>query len=475
MLERNDLRGYQGLQAFHKYWGKKPSEVYRFIIDEFSEPGQTILDPFVGSGVLGVEALKMSRNFIGIDINPVAVQMSKLLISPPEASRVRDAFNKIERLAKKKIEATYSTLDGTQVASHYLWNEEDLTSVWTMKGRKRSEAAPTDGDLKLATSYEHYPVQHIRPIRLFDNSRINTRSVLTLEDLFTGRALHNIDLLLEGINKCDDPVRKALLLCLTSAVGQMSKMVFAITGRGKTKGEETGHIEVGSWVIGYWRPDLHFEVNVWNTFARRVGRFLRTLELDVRERSLFRGSEASALGEVILGSASNVLASYKVESVDLIITDPPHGDRIPYLELSELWNAILGETAEFENEIVVSNARSRCKDREAYGRELNAVLAELRRILKPGGHLIILFNSRDGQSWSDLKSAVFGNDARTLSYLGAFESHYSAGSVVQDSRPGGLQHDYALVFKKHDKLKQNESPGVFTNRPGWTTLWPEAV
>ena len=42
----------------------------------------------------------------------------------------------------------------------------------------------------------------------------------------------------------------------------MTRMVFAVTGRGKTKGEAAEKVEVGSWVIGYWRPRLHFEVNV---------------------------------------------------------------------------------------------------------------------------------------------------------------------------------------------------------------------
>ena len=57
----------------------------------------------------------------------------------------------------------------------------------------------------------------------------------------------------------------------------MSKMVFAITGRGKTQGKSTGRIEVGSWVIGFWRPELHFEINVWECFERRAVKLLNAL------------------------------------------------------------------------------------------------------------------------------------------------------------------------------------------------------
>ena len=118
-------------------------------------------------------------------------------------------------------------------------------------------------------------------MNLFKNSRINTKDNFKLTDLFTRRALHNIDILLGAINQQDNELKKALLLSLTSASGQMSKMVFAITGRGKTKNQPTKKIEVGSWVIGYWRPTLHFEVNVWNCFERRVKKLIKAIgEID---------------------------------------------------------------------------------------------------------------------------------------------------------------------------------------------------
>ncbi|MBI2170461.1 MAG: site-specific DNA-methyltransferase, partial [Chloroflexi bacterium] len=75
--------GYVGLQAFHKYWGKKPLEPLLFLIDSLSEPGGLVVDPFVGSGSSGVAAMRLNRKFIGIDLNPVAVRLSTLLVSPP--------------------------------------------------------------------------------------------------------------------------------------------------------------------------------------------------------------------------------------------------------------------------------------------------------------------------------------------------------------------------------------------------------
>jgi DNA modification methylase len=40
------------------------------IIADFTNPGDTILDPFMGSGTTGVAAVRARRNFIGIERDP---------------------------------------------------------------------------------------------------------------------------------------------------------------------------------------------------------------------------------------------------------------------------------------------------------------------------------------------------------------------------------------------------------------------
>lgn len=42
----------------------------RWIIGRSSLPGDTILDPFMGSGTTGVAAINMGRKFIGVEIEP---------------------------------------------------------------------------------------------------------------------------------------------------------------------------------------------------------------------------------------------------------------------------------------------------------------------------------------------------------------------------------------------------------------------
>jgi site-specific DNA-methyltransferase (adenine-specific) len=49
---------------------EKPVALFSAWVRDFSEPGETILDPFMGSGTTGVACVKLGRKFIGIEIEP---------------------------------------------------------------------------------------------------------------------------------------------------------------------------------------------------------------------------------------------------------------------------------------------------------------------------------------------------------------------------------------------------------------------
>ena len=71
MLE-NELRSikpatYNAVGAMHKYWGKKPYNVINEIINKYTSQGDTVLDPFMGTGTTAVVANALSRRFIGFD------------------------------------------------------------------------------------------------------------------------------------------------------------------------------------------------------------------------------------------------------------------------------------------------------------------------------------------------------------------------------------------------------------------------
>ena len=68
----------RGSWATHRgdYRGNWPPQMARALILSYTEPGDTVLDPMVGSGTTCVEAKLLGRNCIGVDINYNAVMLA---------------------------------------------------------------------------------------------------------------------------------------------------------------------------------------------------------------------------------------------------------------------------------------------------------------------------------------------------------------------------------------------------------------
>jgi DNA modification methylase len=58
-----------------------PTEIPRRAILAGSKPGDTVLDPFLGSGTTALVADQLQRNCIGIEINPAYAKMAETRIN----------------------------------------------------------------------------------------------------------------------------------------------------------------------------------------------------------------------------------------------------------------------------------------------------------------------------------------------------------------------------------------------------------
>jgi hypothetical protein len=63
-------------------------QIPAMLINEFSKEGDSVLDPFCGSGTTLIESLRLGRHCIGFDINPVATFMSNVKIGLLDHSKI---------------------------------------------------------------------------------------------------------------------------------------------------------------------------------------------------------------------------------------------------------------------------------------------------------------------------------------------------------------------------------------------------
>ncbi len=458
--EQEEPETYKGLYAMHKYWSKKPHNLVANYIERYSTPGDIVLDSFCGSGVTLIESVRRERRGVGIDINPIAVRITEMGLKPIDVRELKQAYRQIESEVASPISEMYQMEcplchDVDAIATHCIWEGQELREAWvecrTCKTRKAIKTEFSAEEIARIKSW--VPSKWVPARSLIPNYRINVGPSVTVSDLFTGRALAGLSRLWDSIKHIDNTgIRAVMEACFTAMLPQASKLVFVIRRRGKNNNEkDRGRAEVGSWVIGYWLPQEYFEIHVWRCFENRFRRVLRGKEEvnkliapDVKQCRDFTELQACNKGYwVAQGSATTL--SIPSESIDYAFIDPPHGNRIPYLELSLMWNAWLGVDAEWEDEVVVSEAKSRNKDIGDYEHRLSAAIQELRRVLKPARYLSIAFNSLDDDTWLALLNACLTSgfdvtDVRPLAY--------SARSVVQDTRKNALKTDFVVTCKK---------------------------
>ena len=64
----------------HRYFARRPWNVFKQLIEVFSKPNDIVLDPFCGGGVTIYEGIKLNRNIVGLDLNPLSIFIVKNMI-----------------------------------------------------------------------------------------------------------------------------------------------------------------------------------------------------------------------------------------------------------------------------------------------------------------------------------------------------------------------------------------------------------
>jgi len=102
-------KAHTPMYLMHKFWARKPHNVVAEYIEHYSKKGDIVLDPFVGSGVTAIEALRLGRKVAAIDLDPIATFITEVTIKPIDIEKFEQAFRNIERNVKESIENLYVT------------------------------------------------------------------------------------------------------------------------------------------------------------------------------------------------------------------------------------------------------------------------------------------------------------------------------------------------------------------------------
>lgn len=81
--------------------GSFPPELAHYFIERFSEPGDTVLDPFAGKGTAPLEASLLNRVAIANDVSPDAYTLSRAKLEPCSVDEVAERIRELEMAYEK--------------------------------------------------------------------------------------------------------------------------------------------------------------------------------------------------------------------------------------------------------------------------------------------------------------------------------------------------------------------------------------
>ncbi|MHA1734420.1 MAG: DNA methyltransferase [Promethearchaeota archaeon] len=438
---------HRPMYMMHKYWARKPHNLVRAYIENYTSEGDLVLDPFCGSGVTVAESLVTGRRAIGVDVNPLAILLTRVTVEKVDPELLTDAFSGIRNRVVPKTSEFYETrcpqCGKRATTTHVVWVRGEagprVESVKISCPQCKELAFGLDNTPELLTREERkqeelrdkfeglvrerglwYPKVEFRygSGKKFLQLRHDLIGKPAMDELFTPRNLLVLATIFKEIRSLPDStrsqrkVKESLLTTFTSSLGQASKMVWVIR---KRRGKLLENPQVGSWTHHFfWNPNEYFEVNAWNCFKTR---FQKTVVGKVDLASRFSDGRCEEPVEVFdLGALGNPtgglpymllqgdLTSIIREKnpnwsrgtlVDFIFTDPPYGDSIQYHELSSFWNAWLlgGKLGDPSREIVVNKRQG--KGLTEYRQMLEETFRTCYSMLKPGKYMVITFHNTE--------------------------------------------------------------------------------
>lgn len=458
------------MYLMHKYWARKPHNVVAEYIKRYSQEGEIVLDPFAGSGVTAIEAIKLGRKAIAIDLDPIATFIAQQTAIPADLNAIRETFDRIKKKCQKQIEAFYKTeCKRCKAKAQILATIWDRDKNQPMEIRyycptcnRKAAKKPDTKDKALLQKVQNTKILYWYPTtRLaYDGREYKEGTHLSRYDsvdkLFTKRNLMSLSILYNTITKIRDPqVQDLFKFAFTSMLHLASSM-----------GPDRPTRPYSSfWAVHrYWIPPRFMESNVWMLFESAIHgkqgliKGKEDSNAQIKHCKLAKRFSDLAKDANLFVKTFNALELSKIippESIDYVFTDPPYGGAVQYFELSTLWCSWLKMDLNWwKDEITINEEQE--KDFDYYHKMLHAAFREVYKVLKPGRWMTVTFHSTDIKVYNSIIRAVVFAGFELEKIIYQPPARASAKGLLQPY--GSAVGDYYLRFRKPERPKSVTVP-----------------
>ncbi len=377
----------------HGYFTKQSWNVVSEYIRNFSKPGDLVLDPFGGSGITAIEAMMNNRNAISIDLNPLAVFIVNALIDPVNFTEFSEAFDRIKTKYEKLKPKNNQDID------------EILQKYKYPKGIKLPKGSDVD----------------------------------TIEKLFSRKQLTELVLLKNLILKEKNKNIKNSFLLMFSGLVTKHNLTYHTSSYVKKEG---GGNAAPFQYYRYRIAPNPISIDLMKFFEIRFKKVLAAK----KEIQYYINEDTIQNIQVYKGDATK-LTNIPKESIDYVYTDPPYGKKIPYLDLSIMWNAWLDlEVTEEDYQKEAIEGGSHNKSKEEYNKMISESIKEMYRVLKFDRWLSFVFAHKDPEFWHLIINTA---EACGFEYVGAVPQKNGQTSFKKRQNPFTVLSGQLIInFKK---------------------------
>ena len=415
------------------YWSQKPYNIADILIEELSEEGEVVFDPFLGSGVTLLEAIKKKYNRIGIgcEINEAPLHIIRTLLGDYNLEdyreKSRELISKIRKL-EKYYEVECPVCGSIGHTRTVLFNLSDrMATPELLKVNmvcpicKKVEKQPDTRDLaSLNTEHE---LKILKKTTLVENSKLAVYEGETIDQIFTKRNFKVLDEIILCFKEY--PEYESIFNYILMSVLHLCKI--------------TDTHSNSQWPLWIPKKDC-VEKNVVEILCKKIEKFEDTIRELVDEYDTNKQYK-------LLHKGSQFINEQDIpdNSVDLIITDPPYLGQVAYSEYMQLYKPFLGLDFDMKDEIIVTSTPSRKISEDEYFGLLNKVFEICDQKMKCGGFFCMYFHDCNLDVWDRLITIMSNNHFQYIS-----QEHIKKSNTLKNiiSPKKSLSGDAIVFFEK---------------------------
>ncbi|KAA6327779.1 hypothetical protein EZS27_023258, partial [termite gut metagenome] len=421
-----------------KYWGKKPHNIWRKYIENYTTENGLYLDPFAGSAISAFEAVKAKKKAIAFDLNPLTSFVIEVLSTPFDKNKFKSEVNKILSAIEsdeiyKQYFSSQSRHNGLQEnVVCFKWDSgqmyeigiEEYGNPTVKKTLKRYIVEPNETDIEKGNSMNNIEIPFWFPNNSFPQSPSFSANFIqniggnNFSNLWTRRNLYVISKIFDEILKCDDDnLKKQLLFGFIQTLHLCTKM--SVPRRKAANRDFSTSWGRSAYICAARRMEMNalmvfkgsclgkqsVESCLTSVFAY-LGKIPKIVNVSYsnKQKKKLPGFDIK-YGIVDI----NTILDYIPEnSIDFILTDPPYGGLVQYLDLSLIWLIWLEHydskyKPNLDAEITIKEGQI---DINVYKQRFTNALKNLYKLLKPDGKIVFTFHNKELPIWNAFLKSI---------------------------------------------------------------------